>query len=277
MEGAITSSSSLADRTFELDSDDPESYHIYWKPDSSALTDEGYSITHIGPVSGSDVTTTETININNTTIATVLYSFDTTNTISFAWGADTELKGTDLDYHARILSLGGAASTSVDGGTTLAGLLQAANHLLYLDTVAVNYITGTDVDIIRPGGIGSSEVDSRYITLDSLTAQQQLVQAITFLDPDSEGLDSSETEELTVNSVSVSPNPDGITIGEVRTATNEALDTNENLVNTEHAVAYLVSDGATGGAAVASGRLLGIRPKAADFDANETYDHVFDD
>ena len=88
---------------------------------------------------------------------------------------------------------------------------------------------------------------------------------------------TSVSGTATVNLVTNTPNPDGITIGEVRTATNEALDTNENLVNTEHAVAYLVSDGATGGAAVAAGRLLGIRPKAADFDANETYDHVFDE
>ena len=67
----ITSSSTLDERTFELLADNMDTYHIYWKPTSSNSENEGYSITHIGPVTGSDVTTTETFNISNTTIADV--------------------------------------------------------------------------------------------------------------------------------------------------------------------------------------------------------------
>ena len=275
MEGAITSSSSLADRTFELDSSDPDSYHIYWKPDSSAIENDGYSITHIGPVTGSDVTTTETVNITNTSISEVLYEFDTTNTITSAWVDETFSKGPADEYEARRLNLDGAASTVADGGTTLSGLLQAANDLPYLDTVAINYLTGTDVDIIRPGGVGSSEIDIRYITIGSATSSQQLVQAITFLDPDSEGLASSVTDTLTVNAVSVSPNPAGITIGEVRTATNEALDTNDRLQETENGIAYMLSDGAT--SPVVDSRLAGIRPKSANYDPDTDYTTIFDD
>ena len=279
IERSITSSSSLSDRTFVLPSDRAFSYQIYWKPNSSATEEDGYSITHIGPVTGSDVTTNETINISNTPISDVLYEFDTSNTLTMTWDPDNNgfiPKGASDEYSALPLSVSGAEGSTVDGGTTLAGFYQAANDLDYLRLVAQNFLTGADIDIIAAAGTGVTDIDNRYITLTS-GGTQQLLQGLVFTGPSSESLDTSDTDTAVVNLVTSTPNPDGITIGEVRTATNEALDTNENLVNTEHAVAYLVSDGATGGAAVASGRLLGIRPKVADFDANETYDHVFDD
>ena len=279
VERTITTSSSVANRSWEILSTDTNSYHLYWKPDSSATTDEGYEITHIGPVTGTDVTATGTVDVSNTTIAAVLYEFDTTNTINFSWAANTADKGPSSDtdkYQARTLSLGGATGSTVDGGTTLAGLLQAANDIRYLQTVAVNYITGADANIITPGGTGVSEVDSRYVTLASENAQQQLVQGITFLDPLSESLSTSTTASLTANTVSVSPNPDGITIGEVRTATNEALDTNQRLQDAENQMAYIVSDGDSSSPSVTSSRLVGLKPKNADYNPSTDYSVIND-
>ena len=97
-----------------------------------------------------------------------------------------------------------------------------------------------------------------------------MVQAITFLDPDGESLASSATEELTVNTVSVSPNPAGITIGEVRTATNEALNSNPRLQDTENIVAYMNSDGNAADVGDDS-QLASLKPKVAAYDANVDY------
>ena len=273
----ITSSSTLADRTFTLLSNNPDSYQIYWKPASSNSENEGYSITHIGPVTGSDVTANETVNISNTTIADVLYEFDIDARITTTWDPDSNAfqpKGPSDAYSSIVLSVSGASTSTVDGGTTLAGFLQAANHIDYLRTVAVNYLTGSSIDIIGPASASSTNIDNRYITLTSSGAQQ-LLQGLVFTGPSSESLETSDTGSATVNLVSNSPNPDGITIGEVRTATNEALDTNPRLQETENGIAYMLSDGST--SPVLDSRLAGIRPKSANYDSDTDYTQIFDE
>ena len=159
----------------------------------------------------------------------MLYEFDTTNTITATWGSAFLSKGAGDIYFSMNLNISGASDSTVDGGTTLAGLLQAANHIDYLRTVAHNFLTGADVDIITPAGSGTTDIDNRYITLTNTDGTQQLLQGLVFTAPAAENLSTSVSGTATVNLVSNTPNPDGITIGEVRTATNEALDTNERL------------------------------------------------
>ena len=278
VERTIAADSNLSHRTFELEaSSDGNSYQIYWKPDSSATEEDGYSITHIGPVASGDVTTTETINISNTPISDVLYEFDTLNTLTMTWDPDDNdfiTKGASDEYFALPLSVSGAEGSTVDGGTTLAGFYQAANEMDYLRLVAQNFLTGSDIDIIAAAGAGVTDIDERYITLTS-GGTQQLLQGLVFTGPSAESLPTSETDTAVVNLVTSTPNPDGITIGEVRTATNEALDTNERLQETENGIAYMLSDGSTSPAI--DSRLAGIRPKSADYDSGTDYTTIFDE
>ena len=202
---SITSSSSLSDRTFVLASDDTDSYQIYWKPNSSATEDSGYSVTQIGPVTGSDVTSTETININSIPIASVLYEFDTTNTVTATFDGNFLSKGAGDIYFSMNLNVSGAAGSTVDGGTTLAGFLQAANSIDYLRTVAHNFLTGADVDIIAPAGAGTTDIDNRYITLTNTAGTQQLLQGLIFTAPAAESLSTSVSGTATVNLVTKTP------------------------------------------------------------------------
>ena len=78
-----------------------------------------------------------------------------------------------------------------------------------------------------------------------------------------------------MNAVSVSPNPAGITIGEVRTAALEALDGNPRLRDTENIIAYQLSDGNATNPGDDS-QLAVLKPKVAPYDATVDYTEFHD-
>jgi len=133
-------------------------------------------------------------------------------------------------------------------------------------------LTGADLNPIDIAGISSAEIDTRYITLNTGNTSQQLLQGIFFTG----GLPTSTTVAaggINFDTVSSIPNPDGISIGEVR----NAIDTSELAVTASEAangVGYLVSDGSDTNP-VASGRIRGVvQPRRADYDADTDYTEV---
>ena len=100
----------------------------------------------------------------------------------------------------------------------MALFLRAVNDEDYWNTITNNALTA---DVISPGGVSATSVNSQYVTINSATTVVALT-AVTTSNADAADWPLVITRTLAAPTVAIGPNPAGITIGEVRTAVDTA-------------------------------------------------------
>ena len=93
-------------------------------------------------------------------------------------------------------------------------------------------------DIISPGGIGSTIINSQYVTIGSEIAAQQLLQAITTAN--STDWQPVTTAVVDTTTITIANNPSGISVGEVQVGVSNVFDTNQTIVDVKKGVGYTV-------------------------------------
>ena len=203
------------------------------RENTSGINGEGFVTGTFSTIRGS---ANEIQRFTPSQISPVLYEGDPNTVTSNVTEIDKAARtpGTPPNNPAVQVLFNGATAQQ-NGTITLAAFLQATNSIHYFSVMLKNNLM---TDIISPGGIGSTIINSQYVTIGSEIAAQQLLQAITTAN--STDWQPVTTAVVDTTTITIANNPSGISVGEVQVGVSNVFDTNQTIVDVKKGVGYTV-------------------------------------